>query len=175
MPLFLAPPPQPLIIATEVPALAGLATTTLSALTVYLYAFELAVATTFSGAKWRTGTTSAPGSFDLGIYSFAGSLLANVGGVVGAATTSFSQAFSGGNVMLQPGQYFMAFASENATDTLVGINAPVAGGTIESRYRFATNTSTNAHPTVLPATTGTILNPSATKLPSFSLTIVGGI
>ncbi len=175
MPLFLPPPPQPLIIATEVSALAGVATDTLSALTVYLYAFELATATTFSGVKYRTGTT-ATGSADAGVYSFAGTLLANIGGLANVASTSVSQAFTGGNLTLQPGQYFMAFASQNATDTYVGINAPVAGGTIESRYRFATNAATvPVSVVVLPSTTGAILNPSATKLPSFSLTVVGGI
>jgi hypothetical protein len=164
---------SPAIIATEASSLAGLATTTLAANTIYLYAFELLVTTTFSGAKWRTGSTQT-GSADVGIYSSSGTLLANCGGVTGAASTSVSQAFSGGNITLGPGLYYAAFTSANGTDTYVGINAPVAGGLIESRYRVAANTSSGT-PVALNAATGTINNPSSTKMPAFSLTVVGGL
>ena len=176
MPLYLPPPPQPVIIATEVSALAGVATDTLTALQVYVYVFELAVATTFSGAKWRINTAASPGSTDIGIYNFAGTtLFASLGGVVNVANTSFAQAFSGGNVTLQPGQYCTALASENNSDNYTGINAPAASAVILSRYRYAANGSVNAHPTTLPSTLGALSNPSTTKMPAWSLTVVGGI
>ena len=171
MPLFLPPPPQPLIVIGSDPvAISGSAAAgvVLATNAVYLAAFELLVATTFSGGKWRTGA-AATGTSDLGIYTFAGTLQANIGGVANVASTSMSQAFSGGNITLPPGQYFAAFCVSNNTDVIWSVGA--GNGAAYTRCRQATNTATVG---VLPSTTGGYSDTPA-KFPAFALTVVGGL
>lgn len=166
---------QKTLIGSEVVGLGGLVTVVMVALNVYLYSFTLDVPTTFSGVKYRTGST-ATGSADAGIYSFAGTLLATIGGLANVASTSVNQAFSGGTITLGPGQYFAAFTSQNATDTYEGITATNNAVTIQSLYRQATNPSTvPVSVVVLPNATGGFVNMTSAKLPGFSLTVVGGI
>lgn len=170
MPLFLPPPPQPLIVAgNEAIAVSGsAASAVLATNVVYLSAFELLVATTFSGGKWRVGTT-ATGTADLGIYSFAGSLLANLGGVANVASSPMSQAFSGGNITLPPGQYFAAFCVSNNTDNIWSLG--VGNGAVYSRSRQAINSATAG---VLPSATGGYSD-TPVRFPAFALTVVGGL
>ncbi len=169
MPLFLAPYPPPLIVANEIIALTGVATTAVTGNQVYLYAFEVYSPTTFSGAKWRVGATST-GTTDIGIYSFDGNtLFAHTGAITNVASTNMSNAFTGGNVTLPAGQYFMAVTVSNSTDTLVTLPASNAG--IMSRVRQSTN---NATAGVLPSTTGGYSDVPA-RVVACALTVVGGL
>src|SRR5258708_2705457 len=107
---------QPQIIDNEV-ASYTLNTSALSANTVYLWAFELLTNVTITGMRFRNGTT-ATGATNLGIYTAAGNLIA--GSDTGAQTDAVSTtktATYGSPVVLGPGQYFLALACNNATDT----------------------------------------------------------
>src|SRR5215469_8117064 len=163
MPLFHRPAPPPLIIADEVISITGVATSTLTANAVYLYAFELNTPTTFSGAKWRMGATTT-GTTDIGIYDFAtGTKQASLGATTNTASTNMSANFSGGNITLPAGQYFMAMTLSNSTDTAVTTGVSNPG--IQSRIRQATNNATSG---VLPSTLGGYSD-TPTRCPSFGL------
>jgi hypothetical protein len=158
---------SPLIIADEAIAIAGLATTVYNTNAVYLYAFELYTTTIFTGGKWRCGATTT-GTSDIGIYTFAGVLLADTGAVTNVASTNMSANFAPGQVSLPPGQYFAAFSVSNSTDTIVGVT--LGNPAIMTRCRQATNTATPP----LPANTGGYSNVPA-KFPAFSLTVLNGL
>lgn len=163
-----SPPPE-LIIADEAVSVSGVATASLSANVVYLYAFVLRAPTIFSGAKWRMGATTT-GTTDIGIYSFAGSLLIHTGAVTNVASTNMSANFSGNaTIYLPPGQYFMALCPSNGTDTYnsIGISNPA----IQSNMRQGTTAGTAG---VLPNSTGGYSDTPA-RFPGVALTVVGGL
>lgn len=163
------PNPAVWIISNDAVSLNAVLTVTLGANIVYLYAFEIFAPTTFTGAKWRMGATTT-GTTDVGIYDVNGNLQTHTGAITNTASTNMSQAFSGGNITLAPGLYFMALCPSNATDTYLGV-ASTTSKTTTSRDRQATNSGTAG---VLPATTGGYSDtPSA--VPAMSLTISGGL
>lgn len=170
MPLFY-PQVTPQFIGTEATGLAGALTILLTANTVYLYLFEVPpTGITIIGVKWRMGAT-ATGTSNIGIYTYAGALVA--GSDTGAQTNNANNSMSftyGSAITLSSGSYFLALAPSNSTDTYEGITAPT-GGSILSRYRAATNALSGG---ALPATTGTILT-AGTKIPGCALAISGGI
>ncbi len=158
-----------LITTDEVISVTGVATSTLTGNTVYLYAFKLSAPTTYSGAKWRMGAT-VTGTTDIGIYDFAtGTKQASLGATTNVASTNMSANFSGGNIQLSAGQYFMAMTVSNSTDTPV-TNA-VSNPGIQSYMRQATNAASAG---VLPSTLGGYSDTPA-RFPSFGLTVVGGL
>lgn len=167
MPLYIAPPP--LLITSTDAITAGGAAQTMVANNVYLYAFELAVSTTFTGAKWRCSAT-AVGSTDIGIYTFAGTLLGSLGGVNNTSSTSMSASF-GTAINCGPGQYFMALTNSGA-EHLFGITG-FANTAVLSRCRIATNTSSGT-PVVLPSSTGGYTDAPGV-FPAFALTVSGGL
>ena len=170
MPLF-NPTIGPLIVADEASSLAANAAATYTANGVYLYAFELQAATTFSGGKWRCGATTT-GTTDVGIYSFAGNLQGtDTGAVTNVASTNISANFTGGNITLPPGQYFAALCVSNGTDTIAGKQGGISTTEVASRQRFATNSATSG---VLPSTTGGYSD-APVNFPSFALTVVNGL
>ncbi len=168
MPLFLTTPQPQNVSAAEALAIGGSASNTLGANSVYLYAFELAVAVTFSGAKWRIGTTGG-GTADVGIYDINGNLLTHTGGTTNTGSTNMSANFSGGNYTLQPGQYFMAYCTSSATDNVYGVS--LGNPAAITRCRLANNSATAG---VLPSTTGGYTDAPG-HFPAFSLTVVGGL
>ncbi len=171
-----AAPTQEGIICDESISATGAVTAVFVNTNVFLYFFKLDVPTTLSGGKWHTGAT-ATGATDIGIYTFAGNLQASIsGGGAGvgtnnAANTSQSSAFSGGNITLAPGQYFMALCESVSTDTITG-KAGIVNSGGSNRWRLAVN-GPNASFS-LPATTGGYTD-SPSNVPAFSLTVVGGL
>lgn len=169
MPLYIAPPP--LLITSTDAITAGGAAQTMVINNVYLYAFELAVSVTFTGAKWRCSGT-AVGSTDIGIYTFAGTLLGNIGGTNNVTSTSMSANFATA-ITCAPGQYFMALTNSTA-EHLFGITG-FANTAVLSRCRLAVNTSTGTGVSLaLPSTTGGYTD-SPGVFPAFALTVSGGL
>lgn len=164
------PAVKPQFIGTEAISLAGGLTVTLTANQVYLYLFETPVPLTITGVKWRMGVTTT-GHTNMGIYTYAGNLVAgsDTGAQTNTASTSMSFTY-GSAITLAPGSYFIALACDNATDTYEGITAPT-GGAILARTRAATNVLAAG---ALPATTGAIVTPGA-KVPGCALQVSGGI
>src|SRR5260221_8598159 len=77
MPLFYPPAPTPQFIGTEAVGVAGALTILLTANQVYLYLFEVPpTGMTILGTKWRMGATIG-GHTNMGIYTYAGSLVSS--------------------------------------------------------------------------------------------------
>lgn len=160
---------QPLWVGSDVwPPAAGV-TTTLVTNQCYLYAFELQASTTFSGGTWHNGST-ATGTSDIGVYTFAGTQLAHSGATANVASTTTTANFIGGNITLAPGQYFIALCCSNNTDTYHA-ESGVATATPFTRLRRST---TAASAGVLPASTGGYNNGAGQGL-VMALVIVGGL
>lgn len=166
MPLF-TNQPAPWIISSDAVAVSA-ATGTLAANVVYLYAFELAVQVTVTNMKVRI-TATATGTTDMGIYDVNGNLLTHTGAVTNTANTTMTNALSGGNFTLGPGQYFLALCPSNSTDTYQRVS-PGNSYSPVSRMRQATNAGSAG---VLPATTGG--NATSTTAPAFAALLVGGL
>ena len=167
MPLF-SPLPQHLIVANEAITTGG-ASHAMVATNVYLYAFEILVVTTYTGAKWRVSST-AVGSTDVGVYTFAGTLLGSLGGIANTSNTSMSGNFAT-PILCGPGQYFMALACSGA-EPLYSVSS-FNNVAVLSRCRVAVNGSAGT-PTVLPSSTGGYTNAPAV-FPAFSLIVSGGL
>src|SRR5260221_12760530 len=76
MPLFYPPAPTPQFVGTEPVGVAGALTILLTANQVYLYLFEVPpTGMTILGTKWRMGATTT-GHTSMGIYTYAGNLVA---------------------------------------------------------------------------------------------------
>ena len=165
MPLFTYPP-TPAIISDEVAALVG-ASTVLSANTVYLSAFELNAPTVVLGVRWVMVAT-VTGTTNIGIYTMAGNLVS--GSDTGARTNvaSSDNTFTYATpVLLSPGQYLMALAPSNSTDTYLERAVTSTGA---CRERRATNALAAG---ALPATTGAFVITG--NFPAYALTIQGGL
>ncbi len=171
-----AAPIQEGIICDESISATGAVTAVFVNTNIFLYWFKVDVPTTVSGAKWHTGAVAA-GATDIGIYSFAGTLLTSLSGggagvgVNNAANSSQSANFSGGNYTLAPGQYFMALCESSSTDTITG-KAGIVNSGGSNRWRIAVN-GPNASFSLNAATGGYTDSPS--NVPAFSLTVVGGL
>lgn len=127
----------PLIIASEAATEVQALTVTLATGVEYLYAFKIDTPVSVTAIRWDMGAT-ATGKTNAGIYTFAGALVAgsDSGQVVNSA--SATNTFSYGTpVYLPPGQYFMAIACTNNTDTYAGKILTNAYST--SNHRRATN------------------------------------
>lgn len=163
-------PPKAQFIGTEATGLAGVLTITLTANTVYLYLFEVLAPVTITGVKWRMGATTT-GHTNIGVYTYAGNLVSGTdsGAQLNTANNSLSFTYASA-VTLPVGSYFLALATDTATDTYEGITAPT-GGSIISRHRAATNVLAAG---ALPATTGAIVT-AGTKVPGVALQVSGGI
>lgn len=159
-------PIAPAIISDEVASLAG-SSTVLSANTVYLSAFELQAPTVVLGVKWIMVAT-ATGKTNIGIYTLAGNLVAGSDTGQQTNTASSDNSFTyGTSVLLSPGQYLMALAPSNSTDTYL-VRAVTATGAC--RERRATNAMSAG---ALPSTTGAFVVTG--NFPAYSLTIQGGL
>jgi hypothetical protein len=161
----------PLIIEPNELLAAASLTTTLATNTVYLWAFEVSATTVVTGIKYRMGAT-VTGTANMGIYAFNGSSSSLItGSDTGAHTNAASQDNSvtyGTAITLSPGQYLMALAPSNNTDTYFA--RTVGGTTLASRIRLATNALSAG---ALPPTTGALTTSSIG--PICSLTIQGGL
>ncbi|SRR6266702_3361618 len=142
---------SPLIIAAEAASDISSLTVTVTANIVYLYAFEVQAPLSVASVRWGMGAT-ATGTTNMGIYTAAGNL------VPGSDTTAKTNVASSTNintygtaVYLAPGQYYLALACSNATDTYNGKSLANAYST--SRHRRAANTVSVG---ALPSTTGAI-------------------
>jgi hypothetical protein len=170
MPLFYAPAATPMIIASEAVAAAGGVATTITINVPFLYAFEVSGQSLLvHQVRWRIGAT-ATGHTNMAIYTAAGNLVAgsDTGSIVNTANTTFTQAY-GTDVSLAPGQYWLALASDNGTDTYGGISGLLAriGAT---RHRQGTNLlSAGAMPSTLGAITTSTNDPFMALIPTGSL------
>ena len=138
----------PAIISSDATAVSA-ASGVLAGNVVYLYAFEITASIVISSMKFRV-TATATGTTDAGIYDSNGNLLTHTGAVTNTANTTMTNALSGGNFSLAPGQYFSALCCSNSTDTYQRVS-PGNSYSPMSRMRQATNAGSVG---VLPATTG---------------------
>lgn len=170
MPLFYAPVTTPMIIPSEAAAVGGGVTSTITINVPFLYAFEVSgQSLLIHQVRWRMGAT-ATGHTNMAIYTATGNLVAgsDTGSIANAANTTFTQAY-GTDVSLAPGQYWMALASDNGTDTYGGISGLLAriGST---RHRQGTNLlAAGAMPSTLGAITTSTNNPFMALIPTGSL------
>jgi len=144
-------PPE--IIAAEAIAVAGVITATITANAVYLYGFELAANVSIASVRWRMGATTT-GHTNMGIYTYAGNLVSgsDTGSQVNtlSALNSFSYATP---IPLSPGQYFLALACDNSTDTYLALSGATTFSESMTRHRVAANSLAAG---ALPLTTGAI-------------------
>src|SRR5258708_19137172 len=138
MPLFYPPATTPQFVGTDPVGVAGALTILLTANQVYLYLFEVPpTGTTILGTKWRMGATIG-GHTNMGIYTYAGNLVAGSDSGAQLNVANNSQSFTYGTAVFFPASsHYIALACDNATDTYEGITAP-SGGTQLSRHRAAT-------------------------------------
>ncbi len=159
----------PWTVSNDAASLTGAATTVLTANVVYLYAFEVMASITVTGCKWHMGTT-ATGTTDVGVYDANGNLLGHTGAVANVASTNMSNALSGGNLTLAPGQYFLALCPSNSTDTYQAVSA-TSPKTPTSRNRQGVTGGTAG---VLPTTTGGYTDTPA-QVPAMALALLNGL
>lgn len=74
---------------------------------------------------WMNGTTATTNSADVGVYTEAGSLLISGGGTA-IATANVVQEADPGDVLLQPGRYWCAYAQDGTTATPTGLSMTAA-------------------------------------------------
>jgi hypothetical protein len=112
------------------------------ATTAYLVAVKLTAPATLTGIRVRFGV-GGTGHYDVGIYDATGAngapnnLLAHAAAVASSLITStatLTPALIGGNLVLSPGNYWLAVWCENAADTIFRVTAgnnmaPVQSGT----------------------------------------------
>lgn len=158
----------PAIVSNEGANLPGALTQALSANTVYLYTFELQAGITIVSATWHMGAT-VTGKTNMGIYTLAGSLVAgsDTGQVTNVASSDNTFTYST-PILLSAGQYLMALAPNNSTDTYLARSS--GANTAPYRGRKATNGLSAG---ALPSTTG-ILGTISTQ-PACSLNVQGGL
>lgn len=161
----------PAIICSEAMAVAGGVAATLTINVPFLYAFEVpqGQSWTIHQVRWRMGATAA-GHTNMAIYTAAGALVAgsDTGSIANSANTTHTIAY-GADVSLASGQYFIALASDNGTDTYGGITG--ASARIgDTRHRIGTNTLSAGS---MPSTLGTIS--TATNNPFMGIIPTGSL
>lgn len=170
MPLFYAPVTAPMIISSEANTLAGGVLATLTINVPFLYAFEVSgQSLLIHQVRWRMGATTT-GHTNMAIYTAAGALVAgsDTGSILNVANSTQTQAYST-DVSLPPGQYFIAIASDNGTDTYGGITGAAARIAV-SRHRIGTNLlATGAMPPTLGSISTSTNNPFMALIPTGSL------
>jgi len=169
MPLFTNPPQEWILGSDALETGAGGATGVAAANQVYLVAVTVRGTTTISAMRTHVGST-ATGHTDMGIYDVNGNLLTHTGAVLNVASAANTNALSGGNYTLSPGNYYIAMCCDNSTDTYSRMNTLGVPGAL-GNIRFATNTATAG---VLPATLGTILPPGG-AVPVWCALVVNGL
>lgn len=87
---------------------------------VTVYGFALPHALTFSNICVWIGTADAVNSYDFGIYSFTGSLLAHIGAQTLPSTAFQAFGVVGGAKTIQAGLYAFAFTGTAATANISG-------------------------------------------------------
>jgi hypothetical protein len=134
----------------------------------YLYAFELQAPLFIASIRWDMGAT-VTGKTNAGIYTFAGNLVSgsDTGQIVNVASSTNTVTYSTA-VYLPIGQYYIAVACTNSTDTYVGKTLTNAYST--SRHRRAANSVSG---TALNNTTGAIS--TTTICLACAIVPVGGI
>jgi hypothetical protein len=159
---------NPLIIASEASSDINSVAVVLSASVVYLYAFEVQAPLSIASVRWGMGAT-VTGTTNMGIYTAAGNLVA------GSDTTAKTNVASSTNVStygtpvyLPAGQYYLALACSNATDTYNGKTLSIAFST--SRHRRGANAlAAGALPSTLGAISTTTITLGVAAVP------VGGL
>lgn len=160
----------PMIIASEANTLAGGVAATLTINVPFLYAFEVTGQTLqVHQVRWRMGATTT-GHTNMAIYTAAGAIVAgsDTGAILNVANTTHTPAYTN-DVSLPPGQYYLAIASDNGTDTYGGITGAVARIGV-SRHRIGTNLlAAGAMPATLGAISTSTNNPFVALIPAGSL------
>jgi hypothetical protein len=143
-----------MIISNDPIATVGVAATMAGPGTPYLFAFELQVATPIHQVRWHMGAT-ATGHTNIALYTGAGALVAgsDTGAQSNSASTTSTFTYAT-DVLLSPGQYWLAIACDNTTDTyegITGMNTRIS----TTRQRTGTNALAAG---AMPLTLGTIVN-----------------
>lgn len=86
--------------------------------TLWVESFNLPYAVTFAHIQVNIGTTDAVGLYDVGVYTFAGALVANIGAQTLPSTAEHNFATVQGSQTILPGTYFFAFTGNGTTATL---------------------------------------------------------
>jgi hypothetical protein len=137
MPLF-TPPVTPQALYDGELASNGAAAGTAN--TVYLVAVTLYAPATLTAVRCRF-STGGNGHYDTGIYDASGTngapgnLLAHGASSATALATAAgvqSPAFTGGNLALSPGKYWLALWIDNATDTIIRFGASLSLAVVQS-------------------------------------------
>src|SRR5260221_2356097 len=124
MPLFYPPAPTPQFVGTEPVGVAGALTILLTANQVYLYLFEVPpTGMTILGTKWRMGATTT-GHTSMGIYTYAGNLVAGSDTGAQLNVANNSQSFTYGTAVFFPASsHYISLGCGHATDTYESITA----------------------------------------------------
>jgi hypothetical protein len=159
----------PLIICSEAANDVQSLTVTVSTGIEYLYAFKTDTPISVTAIRWDMGAT-ATGKTNAGIYTLAGALVtgSDSGQQVNTASATNTFSYGGSPVYLPPGQYFIAIACTNGTDTYSGKTLANAYST--SNHRRATNSVSG---TALNAATGGYT--TTTVCIACSLVLSGGL
>ena len=159
----------PAIISNEAIIYAASLTQTLTINVPFLYAFEISAYVTVTGMRWRNGATTT-GTTNMALYTFTGNLVSgsDTGAITNVASSAVNATY-GTAVTLAPGQYYLALASSNGTDTYMA--ASLASSQSElSRARQGSNLLSSG---VMPSTLGTIA--FAAKEPAVTALVSGGL
>ncbi len=149
--IIISNPPTPHILTSETQQAAASNTAT-TAGAIFFQGVVLYGAIVLSQLRCNFAAV-IPGNVDMGIYDATGpnlgpgNLLAHTGAIVATANI-FTQPLQGGNILLNPGKYWMAFLS-TAADTVSTKNTQAS--TLAANYR-----SVGIAFTVLPATAPTL-------------------
>jgi hypothetical protein len=148
------------------PAGAGSTVGVTTAETVWAFQFVLPYQITVNHMGFYV-STAAVGTCDFGIYSAAGSLLVNTGGV-SCDTAGGNSVASSSSVQLNPGVYYFAWTS-TATTFLTTAYASSANECYVQTGVFGSS-GTAASSGVLPSSLGTITNSCGEKVPVVAFT-----
>lgn len=86
--------------------------------TLWITGFWLDVSLKFSNISVNVNAADAVNSYDLGVYSIAGTLLGHTGAMTLPSTGVHAFALTGGALILAPGGYIFAFTGNATTATL---------------------------------------------------------
>ncbi len=100
---------------------------------VWVNGFTLQAAITFTKLGCYVGTVDAVNAYDIGVYSTAGALLANVGPRTLPASGPRTFAINQTTVTLNPGRYVFAFTG-NSTTAKLGFDANSFAWTVNANY-----------------------------------------
>ena len=113
------------------------------------------------------GAADSVNLYDIGIYTYAGVLVAHIGAQSIPSTAVQSFAMIGGPITLPPGRYFLAFTGNSVTGTAILATGNVTGWSFQSQTGFGTSVGGALPSTITPPADANVL----TNTPVFALSI----